>query len=579
MNYRIDIHDTYGRRVASFTEAPLIEAVRTSPDQPDRISGMLPADVRELSHGYRIRVFIDGALFCEAPVIGVTPHWSDTSKLILDRYVRFQEAIEFVAEQPRDLLNPRVSRAYSNASTAAIVKDLINAALGKLHYTVAHAAFPEGAEREWHKLLARKTPENELQIGGIAAGQWVAAPRIDASGAYARDGDTIAGIRVDGAPWPDLRLMMVDAEETSKNAHAIKRHPEVASWNTPKYNASKYKRCADQAKSALQAFIDSYGIDLIELNPHKNRLGAFDDRVDAYGRYVGLVHGGERCFNAALVELGVADVYLYEDGRYHVPEMELKDFFSYEGPHTDSIDPIAETLGSFDANGGILEAIAALAYAAGGCTWAIDPNLVVHLRRQTRPDRVWHFNPAEFGVTLGSDSSALVNAVTIEANPVLSTVIKSYSRSESIAEYGVHTKYLEHFGLSREDDADKLAGGLLDDVSYPTPDGSFVFYRGNADVRVGDLIEVRGAPLRRVERTAAREWGDRYRNRLVGRVREIAHRFTGDTVTTRVALSSPLRSVADPLAFMVRSQPSKRALFQFRLDDLTVGLDIGYHLD
>ncbi|MBX7259074.1 MAG: thermonuclease family protein [Candidatus Hydrogenedentes bacterium] len=579
MNYRIDIHDTYGRLVASFTDAPLVEAVRTSPDRPDRVSGMLPDEIREVSHGDRIRVFVDGALFCEAPIVAVAPHWSETSKLILDRYVRFPEVIEFTAQQPDDRFIQQAKRAYANCTVAAMVKDLINTVPGSLHYTVAHSAFPEGAEREWQKLCARKSTENELEFGGIASGQWVDFSRIDASGAYAIDGDTIAGLVVDGVPWPDLRLMMIDAEETSRNAHAIKRHPEVAAWTSSQYNASFYKQRAEFAKLTLQGLIDEHGIELIELNPHKNRFGEFDDRVDAYGRYVGLVYGGQRCFNAAMIETGAADVYLYEEGRYHVPEMELKDFYSYAGQHSDSIEPIAETITGFDAGGPVLESIAALAYAAGGCTWFVDTDLTIHFRRQTYPDRVWFYNPVEFGVTLGSDASALANAITIETNPVVSALVKSYPREDSINEYGEQSTYLEYFGISREDDADKLASGLLDDVSYPNPDGTIVFYHGNPEVRVGELVEIRGAPVRRVERKAVHEWGNRFDGRIVGRVREVTHRFCGETVTTRVALTSPLRSVADPLAFIIRSQPSKRALFQFRLDDLAVGLDMGYHLD
>src|SRR5690606_41998302 len=62
------------------------------------------------------------------------------------------------------------------------------------------------------------------------------------------------------------------------------------------------------------------------------------DRVDAYGRYIGLVYGGGLCFNAAMVEQGLADVYLYEDGRYHDPAMRLKEYYSYRQPCGDSIE-------------------------------------------------------------------------------------------------------------------------------------------------------------------------------------------------------------------------------------------------
>ena len=69
---------------------------------------------------------------------------------------------------------------------------------------------------------------------------------------------------------------------------------------------------------------------------HKDASGEFDDRVDAFGRYLGLVFGGGECFNAAQVENGHAEVFLFDDGKFLAPELELKDFFSYAGVHTDS---------------------------------------------------------------------------------------------------------------------------------------------------------------------------------------------------------------------------------------------------
>ena len=62
-------------------------------------------------------------------------------------------------------------------------------------------------------------------------------------------------------------------------------------------------------------------------------------------------------------------------------------------------------------------------------------------------------------------------------------------------------------------------------------------------------------------------------------MKEITHEFRGRLVTTTAGLTSPLRSVDDPLSFIVREQASAESLFQFRLDEKTVGLDLGYHLD
>lgn len=579
VEYKVEIYDTWGRRIACFDEVPLLEVTRRTPDRADSIRGMLPAGIADLGHGYGVRVFVSGQVFCEATVVEVAPEWSDRRKLILDRYVHFHEVIPFEAERPARAGNTQVSRAYMNRPVSAIAKDAINSALGQVHYLVNHAAYPDGAEREYQKFLGRKLPENELEIGGIDSGQWVGADRIDASGAYAKDGDTIAGIEVDGEPWPDLRLMLIDAEETTRNSHAESRHPEVADWTNEQYAASGYKIRAEAAKAFLEDLINTRGIDFIELNPHRDASGVFDDRVDAYGRYIGLVYGDGQCFDAALVEKGLADVYLYEDGRFLVPEMELKDFFSYPQAASDSVESSDNVFANFDVKAGVFEVLTALAYAADGYLWSADPDLAVHFGKAERPHHVLFFNPVEVGVTLGSDSQELVNIIYFEGNPFTSPFNKTYTGSASIDEYGAHGRGFHFFSISVEQDADTLAQGLLNDLAYPVPAGSVLFFHGNADVRLGDIIELRDGPLRRLEREIEGEWGDRFTGRLVGQVQEVAHKFYGRRVSTTVHLTSPLRSVESPLTFMVRSQPGAATLFQFRLDNETVGVDMGYHLD
>lgn len=579
MDYALEVYDTEGRRIARFTDVPLVEVVRTRPGEPDHVRGMLPEGVTDLSHGYRIHAIVDGVPVCDAYITAVAPQWGETRKLILDKYVTFREVIAFEAE--RDALdgNTNVSRAYTNRTVESMVRDVIQNAPGAIHYTVAHEAHPDGAQREYSKLLARKNSGNELGVGPITTGQWVGAPRIDASSAYAKDGDTISGLKVDGVAWPDVRLMLIDSEETSKNSHAVARHPEVAEWSAAQYDASGYKLRADAAKIALQALISGKGIDFLELNPHRDASGAFDDRVDAYGRYLALVFGGGECFNAALVEQGHADVYLYEDGKYLVPEMELKDFFSYAQPNEASVETAASTLVSFDASGGVLEALTALAYAASGGIWSVDATLRVRFRVAGRVDQVVYFDPVRMGVALGTDSSEIANAIYFEGNPVTGTLEKTYWRGDSIDAYGFHGRSLDHYGISLEEDADKLVEGLLEDVAYPEPTGGLEFLEGNTAINVGDLVEVRGAEPRRLDREAADEWGGRFNGRLVARVKSVTHRLSGRQVSTRIAFTSPLRSVADPLRFMVRSQPRETELFQFRLDVADVGLDAGYHLD
>jgi len=579
IEYRIEVYDTWGRRVASYDEVPLLDVTRSMPDEADEIAGILPGQVSDLSHGYRIRVFAGGAWFCDALVTEVAPQWSDTRKLILGRYIPFHEVIEFKAERVARDGNTRVTRGYTNRSISYIVRDAINSALGPVHYLVTHEDYPDGAEREYAKFLARKTAGNELEVGGISSGQWVGSARIDASGAYAKDGDTITGLVVDGEAWPDLRLMMIDCEETSRNSHAYKRHPEVADWTDEEYASSHYKFCADAATDALQALLDSEGIDFLELNPHVDDSGNYDDRVDAYGRYIGIIYGGGQCFNAAQIEKGHADVYLYEDGAYHVPEMALKDYYSYVGANVDSIDECGVTLCSFGADGGVFEILTALAYAAGGFVWSVDPDWAVRFREAACADRVVFFDPLRTWVGLGSNSKEIGNILYFSGNPVLGSLKKTYVRDTSIDEYGPLAKRLGYFPISLEEDADKLAAGLLEDIAYPEPCGFVQFYRGDASVRVGEIVELRGGPLRRLERSVEGEWGDRFSGKLVGRVRRVTHRFSGQQVTTTAWLTSPLRSVRASVSFMARSQDSAADLYQFRLDAVDIGLDMGYHLD
>lgn len=579
MNYAIEVYDTWGRRAARFEDVPLLRVERTQPDREDVIQGSLPAGVTDLSHGYRIRAIAEGDVFLDAFVTRVAPQWSDTRKLILDRFVHFHEVIEFEAVREARDGDTRVSRAFINRPIDEIVRMAVNSALGPIHYLVDHTAYPDGAQREYSKFLARKTAANELEIGGVAQGQWVDSSRIDATNAVAKDGDTIAGLVVDGEPWPDLRLMLIDAEETSRNSHAEVVHGEVAGWTDAQYDASGYKLSADKAQAFLQNLIDAKGIDFIELNPHRDDQGAFDDRVDAFGRYLGFVYGGGECFNAALVETGHAEVYLFEDGAFLVPEMELKDYFSYTEPNTNSVETTAASLSNYDVTSGIFEVLTALSYAADGYIWSIDTDLAVTFRKAKRPDHVAFFDRVEHAVTLGSDSAEVTNGVVLQGNPIASTVDKLYTNGPSIDEYGLRTRGLEYFSITLIEDGDKLVNGLLQEIAYPAPSGEVTFLAGNPDVRVGDLIEVRGGDPRRLEREIAGEWGDRFTGRLMARVSSVTHDIRGRIATTTVGLTSPLRSVDNPLSFIVRTQPPATSLFQFRLDDDTVGLDLGYHLD
>lgn len=579
MNYSLEFFDARGLHIARFTEVPVLEVWRRGPDEADEIRGLLAAPLAGLAPGCTAQVRVGHAAPLSATIHRVAPEWSDAQKLILDDYIALPATTYFEARTATARGNEVVSTTFADTPVADIVRAVVNAAPGPLHYTVAHTAYPDGAEREHAKFLARKTPATELQLGGIAHGQWVSAPRIDATAAYAKDGDTIAGLMVDGAPWPDLRLMMIDCEETTRNSHAIKRHPEVGDWTNTRYAASGYKLRADAAKAALQSLIDTHGIDHIELNPHRDALGEYDDRVDAYGRYIGLVHGGGRCFNAALVELGHADVYLYEDGRYHVPDMALKDYYSYRAPNVDSIEEVALSVQSLDVRGGALEAIAALAYIAGGYTFDVDEQLRLRFRQQPLPQSVRFFDPARMGLRLGGTLDELANLLLFRGNPETGDAFVTHTRGDSMDAYGVRARVLTHFGLTHKDDADHLCDGLLDDLARPTPEITVTHYRGYDGLRVGDLVELRGAPVQRLDAPLAEEWGGSYAGKLVGRVTALRHRIAGREVETTTHLGSPLRSVRDPLAFLVRSQEPAENHFRFRLDDATVGLDQPVHLD
>ena len=356
-------------------------------------------------------------------------------------------------------------------------------------------------------------------------------------------------------------------------------HGEVADWTSSRYDASGYKLRGEAARVALQALIDTHGIDFIELNPHRDAQGQFDDRIDAYGRYLAFIYGGGECFNAAQVERGHASVYLYADGAYHLPEMALKDYYSYEKPSKDSIDTITETLSAFDVDSGIFDVLTALAYAANGSGWSLGVDGCVSFRRIGTPSRVVFYDPLLTRVGLGSDSREMTNILYFGGNPTTGNFSKTYRRYDSINEYGAHAARLDYYSITIPSDADKLAQGLLNDLAYPELCGVIELYAGDSRVQVGDIVELRESPLRRLERRIDGEWNNLFGDRLVGRVRQVTHRFSGRAMSTTMLLTSPLRSVANPLSAMVRKQEKAVTLFAFRLDDQKVGLDMGYHLD
>ena len=205
--------------------------------------------------------------------------------------------------------------------------------------------------------------------------------------------------------------------------------------------------------------------------------------------------------------------------------------------------------------------------------------MAVRFRAITKPDKVLTFDPFEHGVTLSSNSEKVANGVVLKGNPVTSTVDKLYTNQPSIDEYDFHLRFLEYFSITVQEDGDALMAGLMDDVPYPEPSGEVTSFRGESSLSVGVVLEFREGDLRRLEREVSGEWADTFTGKLIGRVKSLTQEFRGRLVTTRARLTSPLRSVDNPISFIVRGQPLAETLFQFRLDETTVGLDLGYHLD
>jgi hypothetical protein len=578
MNYHLEIRDPWGRRTAVFDEVPVLEAMHGGPDQGDWIRGVLPGEANQAAPGSSARLYVQGRCVCEGSIVRSTFERSDLTRRILDRRVSFHELVEFAAERPALADNAQVWRTFRNAPASEIVKCLINNARGRVHYTVAHGEYPDGAEREYAKFAARSTDANALAQGRIDEGQWAGPDRIDASSAFALDGNRIGGLVVDGIPWPELRLLMTGAEELERNNRAMARHPETTDWSDVRYASSRYALDAEAARAALQALIDEDGIDHVELNPHRGPDGAFDGRVDADGRYIGLVHGNGRCLNAGLVERAPVDVELLNDGLLLPPEMALKEFLSYSGRQADSISASAEVVGEFAAMGGLYESVAALAYLAGGFVWSVDERGRLGFQRGDAVDRVLFFDATRMGVRTGA-ADVRANELLMHGGDALGAPGTAAARESSVRRYGRRGVELKYFSLARPEDAARLLEGLLDDLAYPATLGAVRAYDVDPQWTRGELLELRGAALRDVHEPLPDAWGGRLANRRVGRIQALRYEAAGRRMTIEAELGPPLRAVRDPLAFIAGGQPAPEMVRALRLDDEEAGLDAGYHLD
>lgn len=572
MNLRIELLDTLHQRIAVFNEAVSLEATRRVPDLADTLKCTVP-HVEGFGPGCTIDVYLDNMLWQRYETTRTQLRWDADFQPEHATRRPLRDVMLVEAQATKQAVNTRLRRAYVGVTLEEALMDVINRAPGSIHYLIDHNAYPDGATHEYAKFLERISSENELEPGGISEGQWVGADRIDASEAYAKDGDTISGIKIDGVLWPDVRLMMIDAEETTLNSHALKRHPETTLWSSERYANSGYKLSADRAKAFLQYLLDTKGISHIELNPHRDSKGNFDDRVDAYGRYIGRVFGDGECFSAALVEQGLADVYLYENGLYHVPEHRLKEFYSYAGAHTKSYPTLGETVHALDLDCGALEALTLLAYLCEGQAFSITPELEVTFRDATLFDHQYRYRADTMAVTSGFTSKGMVNTLMVTGNKIIAPGTVSVSCDESIAAYGASGSRIDGKWLGSDDDKAQLAENLVHDLAYPSPSATLTFFGGAPELLPGALVSVTGAPLARYARRLPDEWGDAFDETLVGRVVEVRHVMTGKEARTEAILAAPLRSVKAPLVLLRRIRSEGEPLFALRLDEAMAGLD------
>ncbi|MCD6288823.1 MAG: hypothetical protein J7M12_06890, partial [Candidatus Hydrogenedentes bacterium] len=204
----------------------------------------------------------------------------------------------------------------------------------------------------------------------------------------------------------------------------------------------------------------------------------------------------------------------------------------------------------------------------------------VYFERSVYPASVWFYDIQNGSVSMGTDSRPVVNAVSFSGNPISGWFSKMYRRTDSIEEYGERYRSVPVYSVSVVADADKMVANLLDDVSYPTPSGTGTDYDGRlSGMSVGQLVEIRGGGLRRFTRELAEEWGGRYAGRYVFAISSKTILIRNDRVDVTFGLTSPLRSVADPIGFTIRNQPAAERLYEFRLDAESVGLDFAYHID
>jgi hypothetical protein len=259
------------------------------------------------------------------------------------------------------------------------------------------------------------------------------------------------------------------------------------------------------------------------------------------------------------------------------PDLELKDFASYTGPREASIAACDTALSWTLFDGPLYNVLTALAYAAGGYAWGLTSEGAVWLQPVDTVDRVVFYDPVVVGVALGAHSAGVVNALAVQTNPDRSAARIEERREDSVRALGEAPQALDAFWLDARSDAERFAGALLDDVAYPETAGEIYWFHGAPDVEVGELVELRGAPIERLAPELAGEWGGRFAGKHVARVRRVTHRIAGQRLETTAALTSPLRSVGGPIAAVRQAQAAAEAYRWFGLDS-TAALDEAFEL-
>ena len=101
IRYHIDIFDNIGRRIKRIDRVPLMQIECGDPTYGERVVGLVPPDLGELGHTYRLRFYLEDELQADVPVRMIDPQHGDIDRWILHRLVEFTDIMR--VEGRRDL--------------------------------------------------------------------------------------------------------------------------------------------------------------------------------------------------------------------------------------------------------------------------------------------------------------------------------------------------------------------------------------------------------------------------------------------------------------------------------------------